>query len=73
MRPRSAAAWSKQDWLDWERENDITERTVARCSGCGRGFIWIHHDGVACLACVSPVYALGGDDAGVRTWVSLSC
>ena len=29
--------------------------TVAHCTGCGRGYTYIHHAGGACLACGLPV------------------
>lgn len=45
--------------------------TIAACTGCGRGYITIHHDGVACMACGSPVRLLptpeiANDDADDR-------
>lgn len=52
-------------------------QTAAACSGCGRGYIYIAHDGVKCMACgslvrmlPSPEYA--NDDAADRVrWKAL--
>lgn len=45
--------------------------TIAACIGCGRGYIYIHHEGVGCLACGFPVRSLpvpefANDDAADR-------
>jgi len=36
----------------------MTNLTVAACTGCGRGYVRIHHDGIACMACGAPVRML---------------
>ena len=40
-------------------------RIIARCCGCKRGYIYLHHDGAACLACGSPVYLLAKSDSAL--------
>ena len=55
-RTKSVALWSKQDWLDWERETGTVPD--ARCSGCGRGYHQPSREGVACLACGSSVFSV---------------
>jgi len=52
----------RAEWEQWEREHGC--RTVARCSGCGRGYMWVKVDGRACHACGSPVRLLPGFVAG---------
>lgn len=63
-RTRSVRFWSKQDWLDWERETGTVPD--ARCSGCGRGYYTPSREGVGCLACGSPVYSLPKEESDGR-------
>lgn len=42
-------------WIDWERDHKMFSRTTARCTGCGRGYIWIPRAGVGCHACGEDV------------------
>ena len=51
--------------------------TIAACTGCGRGYVYIHHEGIACMACGSPIRLLptpevAHDDAADRQrWKAL--
>lgn len=55
----------------------MPNETTAACTGCGRGYLRIHHDGVACMACGCPVRLLAtpevaNDDASDRQrWKAL--
>jgi hypothetical protein len=53
--------WSpstKAEWLAWEKAHPGGCETIARCSGCGRGYIWISKEGIGCLACGAPVNSI---------------
>jgi hypothetical protein len=55
----------------------MSSETVAACTGCGRGYLHIQHEGVRCMACGAPVRMLpapeeASDDAADRLrWKAL--
>lgn len=47
---------TKAEWLAWEQAHD--QHPVARCTGCGRGYVSIQGDAIPCLACGADVRKL---------------
>lgn len=47
---------------DMQRRGSL--ETIAACTGCGRGYVHIHHDGVRCITCGSPVRLLPTPEIG---------
>jgi hypothetical protein len=47
---------NREEWEAWEREHD--SKPVARCTGCGRGYVWTVRNPIPCAACGAEVLAL---------------